>query len=203
MSTKIKRTVGAEESRFNAIMNSRLVAGMHNAGQPVRCKISGNPLLGYWDERLANPTTGEVGALKDIYSFNVNKLPVIQSPWFKENHANAIALEAAGEVDQARELFNKLMNASQLTMGIINREGTKEQFASNQLVDVVLGTAEVEDKDASGNPTGTTHTALVAEGITAVAAVRLAKKALFGADVEEIEETEEEPAKEIGKVAKS
>jgi phosphotransferase system IIB component len=198
MSTKNKRTVGAEESRFNAIMNSRLVAGLHNAGEPVRCKVSGNPLLGYWDERIVNPTTGEVGALKDIYSFNVSKLPVIQSPWFKTNHANAIALEAAGEVDQARELFNKLMNATQLTMGIINRDGTKAQFASNQLVDVVIGTASVEDKDANGNLLGTTHTALIAEGITPVTATKLTKQIMFGADVEEIDE---EPAKVIGKVA--
>jgi hypothetical protein len=201
MTQKSKRTVGAEEQRFNRIMNSRLTAGFQHVGQPVRCKISGNPMLGYWDERITNPSDGEVGALKDIYSFNVSKLPVIQSPWFKENHANAIALEAKGDVEAARELFNDLMNKTQLTFSIINRDGTKQQFASNQLVDVVLGKTEVEDKE-NGVGVGTFHTALIAEGITPVAHVNLTKQAMFGADVEEEEETMETPVEETKKVAR-
>ena len=202
MSQKIKRTVGAEEARYNRIMNSRLEAGFQHVGQPVRCKVSGNPMLGYWDERITNPATGEVGALKDIYSFNVSKQPVLDSPWFKKNEANAKALEAAGDPDGAREVFDNLMNASQLTMGIINRDGTKMQFGRDQLVDVVLGKTEVEDKE-NGKGLGTFHTALIAEGITPVASVMLSKSKRYSADVEEIEEeTEEEPAEETKKVAR-
>lgn len=172
MSTVNARTVGPLESRFNNIMNARptdLTLG--HAGQVVRCRVAGTPQLGWYDERLQ--------ALKDIYSFNVNKMSVVDSPWFAENHAKAIALEAAGQADAAAILFNDLLNKSQLSHGIINRDGTKTQFASGQTVDLAIGTAKVEDK-IGGVGTGTFHTALIVASISPVAALIVGKTKRFG-----------------------
>lgn len=186
MSQKMARTIGAEELRFNRIMNSRLEVGLGHAGKVIRCKVSGNPLLGYFDDRIPNPVTGQPeGALKDIYSFNVNKASVLDSAWFQQNHAKAIALEAAGNVEEARELFNQLLNSSQLSYGIINRDGTKQQFNRDQMVDLTIAVVDAVDRDEDGKETGTTHKALVVDGMSAVAATMLTKSKRFGADVEE------------------
>jgi hypothetical protein len=172
------RTIGPLETRFNAIMNSRLDLSAGSIGSPIRCRVSGTPKLGWYDERM--------DALKDIYSFNVNKLTVIDSKWFTEGHAKAIALEAQGLEKEAADLFNDLMNASQLSYGIINRDGTKKQFASGQTVDVLIESAQVEDK-VNGVGVGTFHTALVVASISPVEAVILGKSKRFGAPV--VEET--------------
>lgn len=202
MSQTTKRSIGAEELKFNRIMNSRLELGLGHAGKLVRCKISGNPLFGYFDDRVNNPTTGAPeGALKDIYSFNVNKASVLDSAWFNTNHAKAIALETAGQVAEAGELFGKLLNAAQLTMGIINRDGTKAQFQRDALVDVVIAVVDAADRDEQGNKLESTHKAIVAEAIIPVAATILSKSKRFGVDVEEPQapktETPEEAAAKI------
>jgi hypothetical protein len=198
--TKTARTIGAQELRFNRIMNSRLEVGLGHAGKPVRCKVSGNPMFGYFDERINNPTTGAPeGALKDIYSFNVNKASVLDSAWFSTNHAKAIAFEAAGQIAEAEQLFNELLNAAQLTLGVINRDGTKPQFQRDALVDVVIAVVDAADRDATGNKLDTTHKAIVAESIIPVAAVMLNKSKRFGVDVEEA--AEPTPAEKLEVVA--
>jgi len=175
------RTIGALEQRFNAIMNSRFELFQSHAGTPIRCKVSGNPKLGYWDERISGFDGKSAGALKDIYSFNVNKMDIVNSAWFNEDLDKAIALETAGQLDEAAKLFDELMNASQLTLGVINRDGTKQQFASNQVVDVVCVIADVADRDAAKNKLATTHKAIVADSLTAVGAVTLSKSKRWGA----------------------
>jgi hypothetical protein len=139
--------------------------------------VSGAPKYGYYDARI--------DALKDIYSFNVRKATVLDSKWFTEGHANAIALERAGNSEAAEALFNELLNASQLTYGVINRDATKTQFAQDQMVDVTIGMTDVEDKDANGVGLGTFHKALIAEGMSPVASIILVKTKRFGADIKE------------------
>jgi hypothetical protein len=189
----MKKSTAPEQARFNAIMNSRNEVTLGHAGKVIRARISGTPNLGYWDDRIVNPSTGEVGALKDLYSFNVSKGTVLDSPWFANAHAEACALEEAGHADEARALFNDLMNKSQLSFGIINRDGSKQQFASGQIVDIALDTTTVEDKDDAGNPTGTSHIALIVSSISPVQATVIGKGRKFGADV-----TEAAPAIPVG-----
>jgi hypothetical protein len=176
-------------------MNARFEVGLGHAGQVVRLKIQGNPTLGYYDDRI--------DALKDIYNFNASKASVLDSDWFNEQVEEAIALETAGESEAAETLFNKLMNAAQLTIGIINRDGTKMQFTSNQVVDVLIGTAETEDKDGDGNVLGTYHTSVIAESVSPVQAKILTKRRRYGADIEEEEQAAEEVKSPAAKVAKA
>jgi hypothetical protein len=177
MTTNSKRTIGAAEQRFNNIMNSRLELSLGHAGKVIRAKVSGKPNYGYYDPRL--------DALKDLYSFNVNKSTVIDSKWFGDQHAAAIAAEQAGEIDKATAMFNELLNASQLSFGIINRDATKMQFTQDQVVDLSIGVTDVAEKDENGNPTGVSHKALIVEGCSPVAATLLTKSRRFGAEVEE------------------
>jgi len=182
--TKV-RTIGAEERRFNNIMNSRSEVNRSMTGTPVRCQVSGKPQLGYYDENITG-LNGQKGVLKDIYSFNVNKASVCNSTMFTEGHAKAIALEAAGDKDEARILFDQLLNQSQLSFGIINNDGTKTQFFSGQTVDLLLDTVQVQDRDAAGNRLESTHEAIVVKSMTPVAAIVASKGRRWGADVEEV-----------------
>lgn len=138
-------------ARFNAIMNSRTEIGIQHVGTEVKLMISGNPLYGYYDERLK--------ANKDIYSLNANKATVLDSPWFTETLNKAIALEEAGSHDDARKVFDELMNKAQMTFSIINR-GSAEQFVKNQQVIGTVALVNVDDLGADGKPTGTQHTAV-------------------------------------------
>lgn len=174
MQTQNASTIGPLHQRFNNIMNSRLSLTMGHAGQVVKCQVSGNPKYGYYDPKL--------DALKDIYSFNVSKTSVEDSPWFIAAEAEAIALEIAGQTEMASELFDKLLNQSQLTLGIINRDGTKPQFSRDQVVDLFIGTAKVEDKK-DGVPQGTFHMALIVKSITATGVVTLSQGRRRGAPV--------------------
>jgi hypothetical protein len=181
-----KNTVPQEEQRFNNIMNTRKEVKISDVGTPIRCKVQ-SALHDYWDERLVSPSTGEVGALKDIYSFNVSKATVLDSKWFADKHAAACAAEAAGDTDAARKLFNEAMNNCQLSHGVINRDGTKPRFVKDQVVDVTLDVTDVEDKDANGNPLGTTHKAIIVTGMYPVQAKLASAGRRFGAAV--VEET--------------
>jgi hypothetical protein len=169
------RTVGQLEQRFNAIMNSRYDIGLQHAGQLIRLKVSGNPQLGWYDPKL--------DLIKDIYSLNANKLTVVDSPWFAENHAKAIALEAAGNTAEADALFNELLNKTQLTFSQINRDGMKPTFGSNQFVDCMIEVADVQDRDEAGNRLETSHRAVVVNTASAVQAAIASKSKRFGADV--------------------
>lgn len=169
------RTIGPLEQRFNAIMNSRYNVGLQHAGALIRLKVSGNPQLGWYDDRLE--------ALKDIYSLNANKLPVIDSKWFEDNHAKAIALEANGMTAEAEVLFNELLNKSQLTFSQINRDGLKPTFSTNQYIDCMIEVADVQDRDEAGNRLETTHRSVVVNSASAVQATIVSKSKRFGADV--------------------
>jgi hypothetical protein len=171
----MKQTIGPLEQRFNAIMNSRIEITAGHVGKLVRMKVSGTPAYGYFDDKI-----GEDGALKDIYSFNASKATVLDSQWFADNHAKAIALEAAGNVTEAEELFNELLNKSQLSYGVINRDGSKQQFASNQYVDAMIAMTDVKERDNEGKETGVTHKALIVESISAVGATIVGKSKRFG-----------------------
>ena len=110
---------------------------------------------------------------------------MLDSEWFNTQHAEAIALEQSGDKAAAEKLFNDLLNASQLSYGIINRDATKPQFMQDQLVDLQIDMVDVEDRDEAGNHIGTTHKAVVVAGMTPVAAVVLGKGRKFGVQVEE------------------
>lgn len=180
-----KQTVLPGQARFNAILNSRNEVNLGHAGEVVRATITGKPNIGFWDERIVNPSTGEVGALKDLYSFNISKGNVLDSKFFLEAEAKAIALEAAGQEAEATALYNDLLNKSQLSFGQINRDGSKPTFASGQIVELALGVVDVEEKDSNGNPTGTSHKSIVVTSIAPVKATMLTKGRKRGADVEE------------------
>jgi hypothetical protein len=182
------RVIGQLEQRFNNIMNSRLELSLSHVGKVIRAKVSGNPQYGWYDPSL--------DAFKDLYSFNVSKATVIDSPWFTETHAKAIALEAAGNADAAGELFNSLLNKSQLSYGVINSGGMKQQFGSGQIVDLFIATVKTEDK-VEGVGQGTFHTSLVVDSISAAGVTTIGKTRRFGEPVVE----EEIPAPEAALAA--
>lgn len=97
--------------------------------------------LGWYDAKI--------DALKDIYSLDAVNLHVVQSPWYKEQLAAAVALENAGDFKGAADAFNKCMNASQMSFNVINRTGMKQQFVENQRLECFITTAEREQPDGS------------------------------------------------------
>lgn len=200
---KTKREVGPQEQRFNTIMNSRLQADLSRAGQVVNCQVQ-SAKHNYPDERT--------GFLKDIYSFDVVKMNVVRSQWYKEQKAEAIAAEVSGEPELAEKLFNKLLNATQLNTSIIVRTDAhgnplaRRMFQAKEPVKVYLGETQTVDEE-----TGEVRDSLIVKSIIAVESTNLSKGGYdFSADVEEIEEEIEEektpepakePAKKVGKVA--
>lgn len=175
-------SIGPEERRFNNIMNARKEIGLQHAGSLVKCQVSGNPQYDYWDERVPDITNGgAMGVLKDIYSLNLSKATVLDSAWFAGQHAEAVALEAAGDSTGARKLFDELMNKSQLSYSVIQR-GNKERFSSGQPVEVLIDSTDVEEKDANGVVIGT-HKAVICKTMIAQKAVAASSGRRFGADV--------------------
>lgn len=175
-------SVGPEERRFNNIMNARKEIGLQHVGSLVKCQVSGKPQYDYWDERVPDITNGgAMGVLKDIYSLNLSKATVLSSTWFAEQHAEAVALEAAGDAASARRLFDELMNKSQLSYSVIQRGG-KERFSSGQPVEVLIDSTEVEEKDNLGAVIGT-HKAVICKTMIAQKAVLATAGRRFGTDV--------------------
>lgn len=175
-------------------MNSRLQATLADEGKVVSCQVQ-SAKLEYPDEKT--------GFIKDIYSFNVNKMNVVRSEWFTNMHADAIAAEAAGESELAQELFNQLMNKSQLNTNFIvnvDAEGkylNRKTFQAKEPVKVYLGITDTVDKE-----TGEVRKSIIAQSVIAVETTSLSKGVLFGADIEEEEESAA-PHKEVAKVAKA
>jgi len=178
--SQTKRTVGQLEQRFNNIINSRLELP---ATPPAyfKCKVSGTPKYDYFDVRV-----GTEGAMKDLYSFNVNKALVLDSPWFMQGHANAIALEQSGDTAAAEKLFNELLNASQLSYGVINNNGSKPRFTQDTPVEVAVELINVPERvDTQTGEITPAHKAVAVTGMTKLESVSLGKRKRFGADIEE------------------
>jgi hypothetical protein len=113
----------------------------------------------------------------------VKKATVLRAKWFIKSHVAAIMLERAGKVTEARAAFNELLNFSQLTLGIINRDGLKPQYAANTPVEVMVSIVDAPDLDDAKNKLETTHKALVADSMVPLASVNLSK----GGDAYDIE----------------
>lgn len=195
MATQTKtRQVGPLEQRFNSIMNARYTATLADEGKLVSCQVQ-SAKLEFPDEKT--------GFIKDIYSFDINKLNVIRSEWFTNMHAEAKAAEAAGEPELAEELFNKLMNAAQLNTNVIvnvDANGNylnRKTYQRKEPVKVYLGVTDTVDKE-----TGEVRKSIIVKSIVALESTTLSKSNLFGADIEEEEESAG-PLKEVGKVAKA
>lgn len=136
-------------TRFNNIMNSRKTVELSNVNASMKLKVSGTPKYGWYNDTL--------GKNVDIYSLNANKATVLDSEWFADTLAEAVALEAAGDTKKAGELFDELLNKAQMSFNIINDKGTAERFVKNQPVIGTIELVEVDDKDEKGKATGTTH----------------------------------------------
>jgi hypothetical protein len=163
----------SETQRFHNIINSRITVEFAQCnGVPTTMRISNDPFQGYWNEKLE--------ASVDIYSTNANKAPILDSEWFNAEYEKALALDAAGESDAAREIFDDLLNKAQLTFSLVNREAAPSKFAKGEVIKAVLVKVKVERKDADGKGTGEFYDSIAVDGTPIAAQAQQAAKRVFG-----------------------
>jgi hypothetical protein len=81
----------------------------------------------------------------DIYGTNASKSTVLDSSWYKETEDKAYALEAAGQKEEARKLFEELMSKSNLSFNVINNAGTAYQFVKGEMINAPIILVTVKD----------------------------------------------------------
>lgn len=188
--SQTKSFAGPLHERFDRILNSRMQVSLSDAGDAVNLKIV-NCTYG-----VVSQINGE-DVIKDIY--NLNAMKVESAKRFAPKWAEAIAAEKAGDAERAEELFNEVLNKTQLSMGIINNAGTAQQFGKGEIVKCFLDRAEAADRDDDGNKLDTTHHTVVISSMAPIAAKSLTKK---GFSFDDVPVEDEKPEEELAKSAK-
>jgi hypothetical protein len=158
-------------------MNARVCVETSHHGELVKLVIQ-SATYGVFNEKL--------DALVDIYNVNASKGTVIDTPWFREQRIAALKLEKAGQHEEAEEIFRELLNKSQLTFNVINRDGMAKTFQKGEFIKAMIEVVDVADRDDDGNDLGTTHKSPTIKGIpVAQEAVAVRKRAAFTSELED------------------
>jgi hypothetical protein len=164
-------------ARFNNILNARVCVELGDDGEVVPLAIQ-SATHGVFNEKL--------DAIVDIYNVDASKGTVLDSAWFKEQRIAALKLEKAGELEEAEKIFGELLNKSQMTFNIINRDGMARTFQKGEFIKAKIQVVDVADRDEDGNDLGTTHKSVTIKGIPVPQEVKqLRKRAAFTSELED------------------
>ena len=131
-----------DTAAFMAILNKRITLKPANAGEQHTLTIQGTPQFLAKGYQYPGPTGMTENQFdRTIYNVRANSALKMADPANRLILADAIKAESAGDMDTATELFNKYLNAVQLSFSVIERPGTVKFVRGNQ----VIATVELVD----------------------------------------------------------
>jgi hypothetical protein len=142
MSTRIN----IDAARAIAIINSRTPLSRTHVGQQVLLTVQGAGTFQSATQQEAKTPGQKAYFDKYIHNLKANSTEAMSRPENKAIFAAAMKAEAAGNVDEASELFNEYLNNVQVSFNAIARPGVRK------FEDGDMCTALVEEADTkSGN----------------------------------------------------
>jgi hypothetical protein len=124
-----------------AIINSRLTITSKYVGEQVKLQIQGNGTFQSAKEQEERTPNQKAYFDKYIHNLKANSAEAMSRKENRELLEAALKAESTGDMATASELYNKYLNAIQLSFNVIAQAG-KRKFADGDMVVCKIGTAD-------------------------------------------------------------